>query len=117
MQWQGITLSDWLTSDDDPCIQIQPPLDVSSDSAGGIGRMLPATLLLHDEFMDFVHLYLKKMMPMGVFLEALCGSQNRWVTFGPEILQSTGMLKYRSFWMPCLQGMHWGGESRHSAHS
>ena len=29
--------------------QAQAPLDNSSDAAGGIGRMTPATLLLHDE--------------------------------------------------------------------
>eukprot|EP00930_Biecheleria_cincta_P085426 TRINITY_DN74819_c0_g1_i1.p1 TRINITY_DN74819_c0_g1~~TRINITY_DN74819_c0_g1_i1.p1 ORF type:complete len:186 (+),score=24.44 TRINITY_DN74819_c0_g1_i1:50-607(+) len=38
-------------------VKIQPPLDVSSDSAGGIGRITPATLLLNDRkwgFMRFV---------------------------------------------------------------
>mmetsp|Transcript_41318 Transcript_41318/g.87990 ORF Transcript_41318/g.87990 Transcript_41318/m.87990 type:complete len:185 (+) Transcript_41318:97-651(+) len=35
-------------------VKIQPPLDVSSDSAGGIGRMTPATLLLNDRNYDFV---------------------------------------------------------------
>jgi len=35
-------------------VKIQPPLDVSSDSAGGIGRITPATLLLNDKKWDFV---------------------------------------------------------------
>ncbi|CAK0865969.1 unnamed protein product [Prorocentrum cordatum] len=38
-------------------VKIQPPLDVSSDSAGGIGKITPATLLLNDRkwrFMRFV---------------------------------------------------------------
>lgn len=38
-------------------IKVQPPLDNSSDARGGIGRMTPATLLLHDatgEYCAFV---------------------------------------------------------------
>lgn len=38
-------------------VKVQPPLDISSDSAGGIGRITPATLLLNDKkwrFMRFV---------------------------------------------------------------
>ena len=35
-------------------IKVQAPLDNSSDAAGGIGRMTPATLLLHDETGDHV---------------------------------------------------------------
>ncbi|CAE8637736.1 unnamed protein product, partial [Polarella glacialis] len=35
-------------------LKIQPPLDVSSDSAGGIGRITPATLLLSDKSWTFV---------------------------------------------------------------
>mmetsp|Transcript_38927 Transcript_38927/g.70233 ORF Transcript_38927/g.70233 Transcript_38927/m.70233 type:complete len:185 (+) Transcript_38927:61-615(+) len=35
-------------------LKIQPPLDVSSDSAGGIGRITPATLLLSDKKWNFV---------------------------------------------------------------
>lgn len=35
-------------------IKIQPPLDVSSDSAGGIGKITPATLLLSDQHWKFV---------------------------------------------------------------
>ena len=29
-------------------VKVQPPLDNSSDARGGMGRMTPATLLLHD---------------------------------------------------------------------
>ena len=36
-------------------VKAQAPLDNSSDAAGGIGRMTPATLLLHDEELFFVH--------------------------------------------------------------
>ena len=36
-------------------VKAQAPLDNSSDAAGGIGRMTPATLLLHDEAFEFVH--------------------------------------------------------------
>ncbi|CAK9032045.1 unnamed protein product [Durusdinium trenchii] len=35
-------------------VKIQPPLDVSSDSAGGIGRITPTTLLLSDQRWQFV---------------------------------------------------------------
>lgn len=35
-------------------VKIQPPLDISSDSAGGIGRITPATLLLSDKSWAFV---------------------------------------------------------------
>ncbi|CAE7770989.1 unnamed protein product [Symbiodinium sp. KB8] len=35
-------------------VKIQPPLDVSSDSAGGIGRITPTTLLLSDRLWNFV---------------------------------------------------------------
>ena len=38
-------------------IKVQPPLDNSSDARGGIGRMVPTTLLLHDasgEYCAFV---------------------------------------------------------------
>eukprot|EP00434_Breviolum_minutum_P023508 symbB.v1.2.020738.t1/scaffold1762.1/size182224/5 len=35
-------------------VKIQPPLDVSSDSAGGIGRITPTTLLLSDRRWSFV---------------------------------------------------------------
>eukprot|EP00933_Yihiella_yeosuensis_P053130 TRINITY_DN51301_c0_g1_i1.p1 TRINITY_DN51301_c0_g1~~TRINITY_DN51301_c0_g1_i1.p1 ORF type:complete len:192 (+),score=32.09 TRINITY_DN51301_c0_g1_i1:72-647(+) len=35
-------------------VKIQPPLDVSSDSAGGLGKMTPATLLLNDQKWSFV---------------------------------------------------------------
>merc|ERR1740121_2787115 len=35
-------------------VKIQPPLDISSDSAGGIGRIPPATLLLSDKTWGFV---------------------------------------------------------------
>jgi len=34
-------------------VKIQPPLDVSSDSAGGIGRITPATLLLSNRTWSF----------------------------------------------------------------
>ena len=30
-------------------VKVQAPLDNSGDAAGGIGRMMPSTLLLHDE--------------------------------------------------------------------
>ena len=32
-------------------VKIQPPLDVSSDSAGGIGKITPPTLLLSDNLL------------------------------------------------------------------
>merc|ERR1740121_1766004 len=35
-------------------VKIQPPLDISSDSAGGIGRITPATLLLSHKPWPFV---------------------------------------------------------------
>ena len=38
-------------------VKVQPPLDNSSDARGGIGRMTPTTLLLHDatgEYCAFV---------------------------------------------------------------
>mmetsp|Transcript_59372 Transcript_59372/g.141544 ORF Transcript_59372/g.141544 Transcript_59372/m.141544 type:complete len:190 (+) Transcript_59372:99-668(+) len=35
-------------------VKIQPPLDISSDSAGGAGRITPATLLLNDKEWKFV---------------------------------------------------------------
>lgn len=35
-------------------VKVQPPLDSSSDSRGGMGRMTPATLLLHDEGHEWV---------------------------------------------------------------
>jgi len=35
-------------------VKVQPPLDCSSDAAGGIGRMIPTTLLLHDKTGEYV---------------------------------------------------------------
>mmetsp|Transcript_109580 Transcript_109580/g.217598 ORF Transcript_109580/g.217598 Transcript_109580/m.217598 type:complete len:187 (-) Transcript_109580:34-594(-) len=35
-------------------VKIQPPLDVSSDSAGGLGKITPATLLLSNRTWSFV---------------------------------------------------------------
>ena len=35
--------------------KVQPPLDNSSDARGGIGRMTPATLLVHDAQHAFIH--------------------------------------------------------------
>ena len=34
-------------------LKVQAPLDTSSDGAGGIGRMTPDTLLLHDSSLSF----------------------------------------------------------------
>jgi hypothetical protein len=36
-------------------IKVQPPLDTSSDSQGGIGKMTQMTLLLHTDDLAFVH--------------------------------------------------------------
>jgi hypothetical protein len=36
-------------------VKVQSPIDNSADSAGGIGRMMPDTLLLHDESHSFVY--------------------------------------------------------------
>jgi len=35
-------------------VKIQAPLDNSSDAAGGIGRMIPATLICHDQHLSFL---------------------------------------------------------------
>jgi len=35
-------------------VKIQPPLDVSGDSAGGVGKITPTTLLLNDRGWGFV---------------------------------------------------------------
>jgi len=36
-------------------VKVQPPLDNSDDAKGGIGRMIPTTLLLHDASGQWVH--------------------------------------------------------------
>ena len=36
-------------------LKVQAPVDNSDDARGGIGRMTPTTLLLHDEQGEFVH--------------------------------------------------------------
>ena len=37
-------------------VKVQAPLDNSSDARGGIGRMTPATVLLHDKSLTYVRL-------------------------------------------------------------
>ena len=51
-------------------VKVQPPLDNSSDARGGIGRMTPATLLLHDETGDFVQLISEEDRGHGALLRA-----------------------------------------------
>mmetsp|Transcript_15683 Transcript_15683/g.28535 ORF Transcript_15683/g.28535 Transcript_15683/m.28535 type:complete len:198 (+) Transcript_15683:50-643(+) len=61
-------------------VKIQPPLDVSSDSAGGAGRITPATLLLNDKEWQFVRFV--KEEDEGHFPLLRCAlSENRQIAY------------------------------------
>jgi len=51
-------------------IKVSPPLDNSSDAAGGIGRMVPVTLLVHDQSGEFCTLVREEDTGHGSLLRA-----------------------------------------------
>ena len=58
-------------------IKVQPPLDTSSDARGGMGRMTPATLLLHDETAEFCALVREEDQGHGALLRCALRSPHQ----------------------------------------
>ena len=58
-------------------VKVQPPLDNSSDAAGGMGRMTPATLLVHDETGDFCTFVREEQRGHGALLRCALRSKGQ----------------------------------------
>mmetsp|Transcript_131626 Transcript_131626/g.332424 ORF Transcript_131626/g.332424 Transcript_131626/m.332424 type:complete len:187 (-) Transcript_131626:241-801(-) len=89
-------------------VKIQPPLDISSDSAGGIGRITPATLLLSDKKWSFVRFV--KEDDEGHFpllRSALSEDQQVAYRYAEELEDKGPMLKVYMDMKPEPQHMGW----------
>ena len=86
-------------------IKVQPPLDTSSDSQGGIGKMTQMTLLLHTDDLAFVHFVtenvfghtalmrgsLRTSEQVGYFwCKLVDGEENDWEEAGEEAAAAKG---------------------------
>jgi len=87
-------------------IKIQPPLDVSSDSAGGIGKITPATLLLSDQKWKFVRFVQEDDAGHFSLLKAALSGQNQvCYRFAEKVDDKGPALKVFLEKMP--QGLTW----------
>lgn len=79
-------------------VKVQPPVDNSSDSAGGIGRMMPTTLLLHDQDFDITQFVEEdNKSHWGLFRSALGQRENIGYMFAEEFTGEQGARMLRVF--------------------
>ena len=81
-------------------VKVQAPLDTSADSAGGIGRMTPDTLLLHDQSMAFLYFVPEEMTGHSTLLRATLRNRQQIAFLWAEQLEGWNTLRVYTEVMP-----------------